>query len=383
MEQQDTIQIVSYRGYATRNYIYCKGRVIENEHIESSEADGKWRNLQNNYRRFESDELVGVKLRITCNGEHFEVTTDEEGYYSLQTKLKKPIPKGIEWQAIMIEVTEVPVDIDLDIEFVEEEEETIIEISEIPTNPAPKTRKVKQSFLVQGELLIPSDTATFGVISDIDDTILETSVTSKIKMIYNTFFKNAFHRKGFEGVPELHKAFEEGCEGFENNPLFFISKSPWNLYDLLKDFLEIHQIPKAPILLRDFGIDLGYKADDYFVGSKYERCANILNVFPDLDFILIGDSGEKDTDIYIDLAKAFPNRIKVIYIRSVGDIKRDTRIQKLIEKTQEENLGIDILLIEHSLEIAKHAASKGFINEKYLNDFPFTQEEVEEDSKEK
>ena len=145
------------------------------------------------------------------------------------------------------------------------------------------------------------------------------------------------------------------------NPIFYVSNSPWNLYDMLVDFLKINNIPKGPILLRDFGLQ--GKADILtYKGHKYYEILKILRTYPNLSFILIGDSGEKDADIYLEMTRKFPNRILAIYIRSVNDEKRDERVKQLAEKSE----SVPLILINDSLEAAKHAAENDWISKENL-----------------
>src|SRR5690606_12756889 len=77
------------------------------------------------------------------------------------------------------------------------------------------------------ELLIPPTSAAYGVISDIDDTILHTGVTSFLKwrVLKNSLFRNAYDRISFEGSPQLFRALHLGKDGYGKNPIFYLSNS--------------------------------------------------------------------------------------------------------------------------------------------------------------
>ena len=83
---------------------------------------------------------------------------------------------------------------------------------------------------------------------------------------------------------------------------------------MLSDFMDINNLPKGPILLRDFGTRNDNDQILSYQDHKYNEIVNILRTYPNMPFILIGDSGEKDADIYQRVAHLFPNRIKAIYI---------------------------------------------------------------------
>ena len=94
------------------------------------------------------------------------------------------------------------------------------------------------------EVLIPDASAAVGIISDIDDTVLQSSITDWKTAAQLTFLGNARTRKPLLGVAKLYAALQAGV-----NPLFYVSSSPWNLYDLLEDFMRLNEIPPGPIFL--------------------------------------------------------------------------------------------------------------------------------------
>ncbi|MGB0930655.1 MAG: phosphatase domain-containing protein, partial [Chitinophagales bacterium] len=145
---------------------------------------------------------------------------------------------------------------------------------------------------------------------------------------------------------------------YKNDPIL---KQHPELYDLLEDFLDHNEIPKGPIFLRDFGIHKSEQAIKYKT-HKHNEVLRILLSYPNLKFILIGDSGEKDLDIYLEVARAFPNRIVAIYIRKVDDRKRNERIMVLAEK----ELEVPIFLFDNSFDAAKHAAKHRLISPGWL-----------------
>jgi phosphatidate phosphatase APP1 len=149
-----------------------------------------------------------------------------------------------------------------------------------------------------------------------------------------------------------------GRNGKRNNPFFYVSSSPWNLYDLLVDFLDLNKIPPGPLLLRDFGL-----RKQEFAGStanhKLTEIENILLTYPHLNFVLIGDSGEKDPAIYSEVVRKYPNRILVIYIRDV-QLKDREKIAVDISKELEGNK-IEMIIVDNTAEAAQHAAKINLI----------------------
>ena len=123
----------------------------------------------------------------------------------------------------------------------------------------------------------------------------------------NVVFNNARTRLPFAGVSAFYKSLQLGRNGKRNNPFFYVSSSPWNMYDLLHDFLDINEIPQGPILLRDFGLEKDKLFRSDHMGHKYKEIENILLTYPELNFVLIGDSGQEDANIYREVVKNYPD----------------------------------------------------------------------------
>jgi phosphatidate phosphatase APP1 len=87
----------------------------------------------------------------------------------------------------------------------------------------------------------------------------------------------------------------------------------------------------------------------------------LLQTFPHLPFVLIGDSGEQDPEIYRAVVKEYPKRIRVIYVRSVDrHPSRIAAIDKLIEEVQQ--TASQLVLTPDSEFAAVHAAAEGLIS---------------------
>lgn len=317
----------TYRGYGRPDYLWLRGRILRDRGIITSIQDSRWRTLTNNYKRFGSKEIPNARLLVRVGNNEFELHTDAEGYFKLATALDTPLDKyDGNWREADVHVLDIP------------------------------EREVGKDF--RAEYLVSPPDAQFGVISDIDDTVLKTDVTSilKLKVLYHTLFKNAARRKAFVEASAFYRSLEYGTLEQASNPVFYVSNSPWNLYDLLEEFLELNHLPKGPILLRDFGLPYEERDADY-LGHKHESILQILNTYPDLPFILIGDSGEKDPYIYQAVATAYPGRIAAIYIRDVRSGRRRRKVHRLIKET-----GADIKLIENYAQAAEHAASRQLLD---------------------
>jgi len=205
-------------------------------------------------------------------------------------------------------------------------------------------------------VLIPPPTAQFGVISDIDDTVLQTGATSVRSLAKQVLFGNAYTRLPFEGVSAFYEALNRG-----GNPLFYVSSSPWNLYDVLVEFMELNDIPLGPIMLRDWGVSATELLPTTHGAHKQDAIRQILETYPKLPFILIGDSGQEDPEIYRQVVRDFPGRVLSIYIRDVNDdAARRESVQRLAQELAQD--GSTLLLTADTAVAAEHAAARGWIH---------------------
>lgn len=341
LNSEKPLQIVTYRSYGTVNRLYVKGRVLKDKGIRKSmEGDSVWNNLVNMYKRFESDEVPNARLRLIFQGNSYQASTDREGYFVINLHTETPITWTDMWHDVQIELTDAPYAF---------------------------TSGIKTT----AHVLVPPADAEYGIISDIDDTIVKTTATSLMAMSRNTFFHNAHTRLPFAGVAEFYRSLQLGRNGKRNNPFFYVSSSPWNLYDLLIDFLDINDIPEGPLLLRDFGLDPDKESASH-MGHKFNEIRNILAAYPHLNFVLIGDSGQEDPKIYREITTQFPGRILAIYIRDVQLADREKIAVDISKSLAHEK--VEMVIVDNTVEAAEHAAMNGLI---------FTQEipKIEEDKK--
>ncbi len=326
----DPIQIVPYRTYGTTNRLFIKGRVLQDKLLKSSTSqDTIFTNLVNMYKRFESDEVPHAVIRVKHQHKDHFITTDHEGYFELNISPDDIIDLNELWQTVELELHQAPF-------------------------------PVEGKSLASSEILIPPYDSEFGVISDIDDTIVQTSATNVLSMASTVFLRNAHTRLPFPGVSAFYRALQLGRNGKRNNPFFYVSSSPWNMYDLLREYMDLNDIPQGPLLLRDFGFNgLQFSGSGNHQDHKLKQIDNILTTYPLLNFVLIGDSGQDDPVIYKEVVKRFPGRVLAIYIRDVQNLRKEKAASAIAEEIS--LAGVDMLVIDTAKEAADHASEKGLI----------------------
>ena len=212
----------------------------------------------------------------------------------------------------------------------------------------------------QAHVLVPGADARFAIVSDIDDTIVRTDATSLKKMIPLVLTTPARARTPFPGVAAFYKALERGGlgEGGTLNPVFYVSSSPWNLYDLIVDYMTIQAIPLGPLFLRDFGLTRHGPVGEGHGAHKGAAIDRLMETYPDLGFVLIGDSGERDPMIYAEAAARHPGRVRAVYLRAVTE---SSAAHAAPHVAALEALGVPVRLASETASLAEHAAGLGLV----------------------
>lgn len=321
--------IVPYRTYGTERQLRVRGRVIEDKSIDDAPRSESLRhNFRVTLKRVNSDEVPGAEVEWRLADRAGLVTTDPEGFFELTLEADfPPADAGSRWREIELALK--------------------------------RPLLAGQSEAVaRAQVLTPPADAQYGIISDIDDTIIVTGATNFLKNWRRVIAASAKARVGFPGLASFYRALERGTAGVPVNPVFYVSSSPWNLYDLLEDFLELHGIPLGPLLLRDFGLDSSKWFTGSHEGHKVEQVDNIFRTYPHLSFILIGDSGQHDVEIYSEVVRRHGSRVRAVYIRDVSHDRRDTQAKRLLDAVRAQTrvaYGPDLV------EAAEDAASVGWI----------------------
>ena len=331
LTRTDPLQIMPFASYGTAKGLHVRGRALEDEAIDLAQK-GTVPLLINSWKRFESDEIRLAPLSLElANGQCYHFCTDHKGYFHLDAEVS-------DLGALANTEGWVPYTVRFNSESL--------------------NRPIRNQNRFLGAMLIPPASAEYGIITDIDDTILHTGVTSlfKWKVLANTLFKRAESRIPLQGASELYHKLHNGKSGNAANPIFYVSHSPWNLYRYLEYFLNRNKFPKGPILLRSMASVL-WRQKRGSIPHKHGTIVHILKTYPHLSFVLIGDSGEKDADIYLDLARQYPDRICSIFLRTVRHPGRMRRVRKLVQQSS----NAPVFLVDHSDDFGKHARGLGLL----------------------
>jgi phosphatidate phosphatase APP1 len=333
----DPFELLAYSGYGSAVRAHVYGRALEVRNVSAStDADSTLRNLLNTYRRAESDPLPFARVSVEYADMSTTMNADDEGFFGGWIDLPQPVASDKEWNEYKVSLVS-------------------------PVRPEADTVSAG------GEILVPLTTARFGVISDIDDTVIQSRVSNFLVAARTVMLGNARTRLPFPGVAAFYRALRNGVTGDEKNPIYYVSSSPWNIYDVITEFMEIQNLPRGPLLLRDWDIGWGSLASSRHFDHKGVAIRNIMQLYSGMQFILIGDTSQHDPEIYQQIVAEFPNRVKAIYIRDVSlNAERSASVNKLAEQVLAAES--TLVLAEDTLGAAKHAAEHGWISSEALPD---------------
>lgn len=337
-----------YRGYGSRGEVYLMGRVFRQPELGAHLLKAPLlRDLVDVFRRFARWGVAGAEVTLRLGDAETVVTTDANGFFQAHFR-PGPLDERRAWHPVELEMTKASGD----------------------------------AVKAEGEVFVPPSGARYVVISDIDDTVVFTGVANFVGMLWRLFAQGAESRVAFPGVGALYRALYDGASGGERNPLLYVSRGPWSIYDVLEAFFDLHNIPVGPVLfLRYWGLTLQHPLPRRAKGHKQDLIERMLALYEDLPFILLGDSGQHDPETYAQVVRDHPGRVLAIYIRNVSrDDERLAAIEALAKDVAE--AGSSLVLAADSFTIAEHAAEHGFISREALDEVlrERTEQEEEEDA---
>ena len=325
--------IQAYRGFGSRKEAFVMGRVLRQPHLNlGTRKDALDRDIMDIVRRSLRRGVANAELEARLADGTRRITTDRDGYFAARVSFTEPPGGDRRWHKMEISVVD-PVAVS-----------------------------------AAAEVYIPTPAARVVVISDIDDTVMFTGVANKLAMLWRLFTAGAKSRVAFPGVAAFYNALHDGATGKEGNPMLYVSRAPWSIYEVLDAFFQHHNIPVGPILfLREWGLTLQRPLPRRAEDHKLDLIRDMLSLYDDYPFVLVGDSGQHDPEIYTRVVRENRGRVLAVYIRNVSrDPDRAEKIEELARELAKE--GASLLLAKDSYAMAEHAAELGLISEAALAD---------------
>lgn len=259
--------------YGTPTGVAVRGRVLTDPPaMKADRRKGPLGNLKDTLDAMESDEVPNAAVTVTLAGATQKALTDGEGLFEVEFTPEAPLQPGPHDVAVTVD------------------------------GPVPHS-----GARGAGQAYVFPNTPMVVVLSDVDDTVVQTNIRSKRRLVDTVLFKNASQLEPVPGAPQAYQAaLKAGAVG-----VVYLSGSPINFAPRIRAFLETSGMPAGPLLLKDFGAENPLKQEGY----KRRRLEAFLKKVPQARVILVGDSGEKDPEIYRALQKDMPDRVAGILIR--------------------------------------------------------------------
>ncbi|MCL6461510.1 MAG: App1 family protein [Flavobacterium micromati] len=314
-----------YRGYANEQELIVMGHVFRPTSIE--EYNFQKKNLKNAtsvIKMFQIKTQANADVYLDYNGTKIHTKTLNDGYFKFCVPLDQNTSYG--WINYQVNILH------------------------------------KGASISTKESYIRPHKGNLGIISDIDDTFLVSHTMNPFKKLYVLLFKNINKRKIFDEVVSHYQALSTaGRENNdEKNAFFYVSSSEWNLYRFIIKFTELHKLPKAVLLLKDIKTSL---KDFIFTAHgnhnhKFDKIKHILEFYPNLEYVLLGDDSQQDVFLYESIAKIFPVTVKAVYIRQTTT-KQKEKVVAVLKNL--ESLDVATCYFKHSAEAIAHSKSIGII----------------------
>ncbi len=274
----DELQAVVYPGLGDARGFTIEGRLIENRAGATEQPrDQWWINLWRSARRLVNDEQANVPLMLHSGAQAWPVTTDAEGYFRLEAEASNRVPG---WQRLEV-------------------------------------RTLSGQQLGEGRWLLVPPADTLGILSDVDDTIQVSEVTDTSQLLVNTLLKNATQREAVAGMADYYH------RQLASNPqpaaaaMIYLSASPRQLSGAIEQFLENNQFPPGVLITKKVTNDADSEPLTDQVAYKTARIEAVFARLPHVRFVLVGDDGERDPEIYDAIRARHPQRVSAILIRRV------------------------------------------------------------------
>ncbi|MGX7896235.1 phosphatase domain-containing protein [Tsuneonella sp. HG222] len=185
---------------------------------------------------------------------------------------------------------------------------------------------------VEAHILVPGRKARLAVISDIDDTVIETGITGGMRTVLRNWKRILAElpeeRIAAPGADTFYGALGGGHTlppgeiragkriPATHRPFFYVSSSPWNLFSYLVAFMQAKNLPLGPLMLRDWGFNRATFGSASHGGHKTDTIAHLLEMFDTVRFALIGDDTQGDLPAYAEAIEKHPGRVAAVFIRT-------------------------------------------------------------------
>ena len=304
------VRVQPYYGYRNSRRLVLTARALRSRK-PGFEPGGRLSAMRTMIAQFASHEVAGLPVELELkhpDGDSFRhrTVTDREGYAHFDVALDPPWPpsRQTRWDVVTLGWRD------------------------------PRAESA-EGIRVDAHVLAPGTEADLAVISDIDDTIIETGITGGMRQILRNW------RRVLAELPD-QRLLVPGADVFygalgggriatagethagdrltaTRHPFFYVSSSPWNLFSYLVAFQKSRNLPLGPLMLRDWGLNRETFGSSSHGAHKIAAIREILLAFPAMQFALIGDDTQGDLPAFGRVVGDFAGQVRAVIIRRAGD----------------------------------------------------------------
>ncbi|HET8927727.1 MAG TPA: phosphatase domain-containing protein [Microbacterium sp.] len=264
-----TPTVAAFPGYGSVDWVRVVGRVLIVPPRRRS--DGEFASVRG-WRSFASIPIGFAQVSITIAGQTHEVVSDRGGV--IDTVIPATLEPG--WRTLHM--------------------------------------SVEGGEPVDARVFIVGPQVRFGVVSDVDDTVMVTALPRPLVAAWNSFVVDEHAR---QPVPGMAVLMERLAREHPGAPVVYLSTGAWNVAPTLVRFLRRHLFPPGAILLTDWGPT----HDRWFRSGRDHKLSNLRRLaeeFPHIEWMLLGDDGQHDDAIYTTFAGEYPDNVRAVAIRQLS-----------------------------------------------------------------
>ncbi|MFG6502260.1 App1 family protein [Microbacterium sp. P05] len=262
--------VTGFPGYGSEQWVRVLGRALIVPPSKKG-LNGDYASVRG-WRSFAAVPVGFAQITVTIDGERHEVVADRGGV--LDTVLPAHLEPG--WQTITV--------------------------------------AVEGGEPIETRVFIVGSDVRFGVVSDVDDTVMVTALPRPLLAAWNSFVVDEHAR---QPVPGMAVLLERLAREHQGAPVIYLSTGAWNVAPTLIRFLRRHLYPSGAILLTDWGPT----HDRWFRSGQDHKRSNLRRLaeeFPNVRWLLVGDDGQHDDAIYTGFAIEHPEAVAAVAIRRLS-----------------------------------------------------------------
>ncbi|MCL3862406.1 App1 family protein [Actinotalea sp. K2] len=269
-------RVVTYTGYGSTGWVRVMGRaLLAAPGTRASEAAEQDRASQQRavrgWRSFFTAQIPRARVEVQVGDRTHVLLADRGGY--VDAVVESDLPPG--WHTVTLQVGDRPV-------------------------PA--------------DVLVIGEEPDVALVSDIDDTVMVTALPRPLIAAWNALVLHESARRVVPGMSDLYRRWHAAHPGA---PVLYLSTGAWNVAPALRRFLTSHGFPAGPLLLTDWGpTNTGWFRSGQ--EHKHEQLDRLMRELPQLTWVLVGDDGQHDPEIYAEVARRHPGRVRVIALRELS-----------------------------------------------------------------